>query len=88
MDKNYGYYKGKPLSEMTRDELMDAVIELGHLYENLLEQNLKSIPAIEDPKRNRIVRLSYEKNSTAELRQLKRKVNEIIDHLNGKQPLA
>jgi hypothetical protein len=36
-----GYYKGKPIDEMSREELMAALIHMGNLYTRELEENLR-----------------------------------------------
>lgn len=38
VDVGRGYYKGKPVEEMTKDELIDALEHVGRLYQQALKQ--------------------------------------------------
>lgn len=37
----YGLYRGKNIEEMTREELMEALMVMGNLYTKELEEKLK-----------------------------------------------
>lgn len=39
-------YKGKNLEDCTKAELITALVELGKLYENALDQNKKTISTL------------------------------------------
>lgn len=40
MKTKIGLYKGKPIEEMTREELIEALVEMSNAYTELLKDNI------------------------------------------------
>jgi hypothetical protein len=41
------YYRGKDVEDMTREELVDALVDVSKLYDNLLENALHEAKVLE-----------------------------------------
>ncbi len=46
MDASTAMYNDKRVSDMTREELIEAVLNLGELYTDALEQHRKNLEAL------------------------------------------
>ena len=48
MDKELGMYRGKPIEDMTKEELQKAIVELGKMLQDTHIEHIRQLEVLSD----------------------------------------